>query len=73
MTKFLLLLVALFVIVVVEVNLTGYLDYHGSSFQKKALGKSKVVDDMNVNAITNRITWLQRGNIRICNERVNEG
>lgn len=52
MKKILLGLVALTALAFAEVNLNSCFGCHGKSFEKKALGKSLVVADMNTTAIS---------------------
>lgn len=61
MKKILLGLVALSTLVFAEVNLASCAGCHSSDWSKKALGKSKVVADMNATAISTALLGYKDG------------
>lgn len=61
MSKILLGLVALTAVAFAEVNLKSCAGCHGQNFEKKALGKSLVVSDMNATAITSALVGYKDG------------
>jgi len=61
MNKILLGLVALSAVVFAEVNLKSCAGCHGTTWEKKAMGKSAVVADMNASAITTALLGYKDG------------